>query len=77
MKKEEFIKIPKAAGEQTRTGADEIANKFIDFLLKELEELKEENKELKRMNNFLLEENKKEFVEKYGYYPGNPETNEP
>lgn len=75
MKKQRFIKMyeepnGRTAGQQIGTGADEIANKFIDYLLKELEELKKENKELKEKCREYEKEYNKEFVEKYGIYPG-------
>lgn len=77
MKKQRFIKMyeepnGRTAGQQIGTGADEITNKFIDYLLKELEELKEENKKLKEKYKNTKEELNKYYYE-MGLYPGTDE----
>lgn len=64
---------PKKEPQDRRTGADEIANKFIDYLLKELEELKEENKELKENYENIKEEYNEIMFKVYGIYPGTDE----
>ena len=85
LKIENNVKPPKMAAEpngsvvssdrteepqQIGAGTDEISNKVIDYILKEIEELKEENKELKEKYKKAEKEYNKEFVEKYGIYPG-------
>ena len=47
---------PTMAAEPTQTGADEIINKLVDYLLKEIEELKEENKYLNECLNKLYDD---------------------
>ena len=72
MEKQRFIKMyekpnGRTAGQQIETGADENTNKFIDYLLKEIEELKKEKKEI--LQNYRKLEKKykntKEELDKY------------